>query len=103
MMDKAIDAVCPRCGGAVPDEENVGKHPGAMSRVADVEICSLCGEDEALAALFTEGAFSGLVPQDEWPISRKDVEDRMKPLDETRAAEKRNEEVLRAHGILGHH
>jgi len=47
-MIKAKNHVCPRCGGAVPNREQVGKYPGALSRIANYEICSDCGVDEAL-------------------------------------------------------
>lgn len=47
-MIKAKDNKCPRCGGLVPNSSMVGKYPGALSRVADYEICSSCGEDEAM-------------------------------------------------------
>lgn len=74
-MEKAVGGICPRCGGAVPNEVHRGQYPGALSRVASVEICSMCGEDEALARILT--GEEGLVPQAEWPISRSDVERRM--------------------------
>lgn len=70
-MEKASGNVCPRCLGGVPNDDQRGAYPGALSRVADVEICSLCGEDEAVAILFTQGEFNGLVPQSEWPIDRE--------------------------------
>lgn len=76
-MERAKDNICPRCLGAVPNEKNKGKFMGALSRVADVEICSLCGEDEALAALLTAGKVNGLIPQSEWPIDRAEMETRM--------------------------
>lgn len=74
-MKDAVGNICPRCGGGVPNEEARGQYPGALSRVADVEICSLCGEDEALARILT--GEEGLVPQSEWPVPRVDVERRM--------------------------
>lgn len=41
--------MCPICGGCIPDNENVGKWMGAISRRAPhVEICSMCGIVEAL-------------------------------------------------------
>lgn len=70
-MEKAVDNICPRCGGGVPNDDQRGAYMGALSRVADVEICSICGEDEAIAYLFTQGEFNGLVPQSEWPIDRE--------------------------------
>ena len=49
-MIKAKNHICPRCGGSVPNKKNKGKYPGAVSRIADYEICSDCGLDEALRA-----------------------------------------------------
>lgn len=83
-MERAKDNICPRCGGGVPTDENKGAYMGALSRVADIEICSLCGEDEAVAAIFTKGEFNGLVPQSEWPIDRPAMLDRLAPLIEVR-------------------
>lgn len=69
---------CPRCTGWIPTDQNPGEYQGAMSRVrvgrghpanesfpvdyADrsVEICSPCGEDEAIG--------HGIVPIEEWPV-----------------------------------
>lgn len=79
-MERAKDGKCPRCGEAVPSAEYRGQYPGALSRVADVEICSLCGEDEALASLLTAGTVNGLVPVSEWPVPRIEIERRMSPL-----------------------
>lgn len=42
---------CPRCGGSVPQRNNMktrGRYVGALSRVRDVYICSECGTEEAL-------------------------------------------------------
>jgi len=65
-MKTAIDHVCPRCGGDVPNSEFVGQYPGALSRTDnDTEVCSQCGTDEAIQA------FNGtLIGQDKWPIQR---------------------------------
>lgn len=42
-------AVCPRCGGSIPNNLQPGKYPGALSRVDNrTEICSSCGTDEAM-------------------------------------------------------
>ena len=44
---------CPRCGGFIPNNQNPGLYPGALSRVDNkTEICSACGEEEALEDLF---------------------------------------------------
>lgn len=76
-MKEAENDICPRCDGPVPNSEHIGEYPGALSRVADVEICSLCGEDEALAIIFTGGKFNGLVPQEAWPIDYRAMYERM--------------------------
>lgn len=79
-MKQAENHTCPRCLGPVPNAEHKGKYPGALSRVADVEVCSLCGLDEAAAELITGGEETGMVPADQWPVARADVERRMEPL-----------------------
>lgn len=56
--------ICPRCEGYIPCNENPGKYPGAISRTDDVtEICSDCGTEEAMLALF---------PIYSWPITAVD-------------------------------
>lgn len=43
---------CPRCGGSIPNDENPGAYPGALSRFDnETEICTACGVDEALMDL----------------------------------------------------
>ena len=59
-MTNLFNEDCPRCGGPIPNAEFKGKYPGAASRWADrtVEVCSACGQDEALiqwAAAMTDG------------------------------------------------
>lgn len=95
-MERSKDFTCPRCEGGIPSNENRGAYMGALSRVADIEICSLCGEDEAVAIIFTNGEFNGLVPQDEWPISREEMEKRMAPLMVTKEMTEKNAELLRS-------
>ena len=51
-VKKAINFVCPRCGGGVPTDERRGEYEGALSRIADLEICSNCGDDEAMRDFF---------------------------------------------------
>lgn len=52
--------VCPRCGGFIPRNSKPGAYIGALSRADNsTEICSPCGEEEALVALF---------PVEAWPI-----------------------------------
>lgn len=52
--------LCPRCGGFIPRNSKPGEYIGALSRVDNAtEVCSPCGEEEALVAL---------IPINEWPI-----------------------------------
>lgn len=62
MLDSEFN--CPRCWGYIPNNSMPGMYPGAWSRVSDIEICSACGEDEAIRD------FLGLdaIPADEWPM-----------------------------------
>jgi hypothetical protein len=40
---------CPRCSGFIPNNEQPGEYPGAISRLDNVtEICSACGGEEAM-------------------------------------------------------
>ena len=40
---------CPRCGGAIPNNEHPGAYPGALSRWDNAtEVCSACGDAEAM-------------------------------------------------------
>ena len=60
--------MCPRCHGLIPNNDRPGAYPGAISRVDnETEVCSACGEDEALGVFF-EGY---LAPIEEWPVTRK--------------------------------
>jgi hypothetical protein len=44
-----VPSVCPSCNGWIPNNENPGAYPGALSRLDNkTEICSACGEREAL-------------------------------------------------------
>ena len=50
-MIPAIDNICPKCGGDVPNTEYKGQYPGALSRDgSNREICSNCGTREGLEA-----------------------------------------------------
>lgn len=52
------DFGCPRCGGFIPNSNNVGAYPGALSRYDNAtEVCSACGQAEALAHLPREAWF----------------------------------------------
>lgn len=54
---------CPRCGGGIPNDINVGAYPGALSRTDnETEICSECGTMEALE----NQLYGEPTPQREW-------------------------------------
>lgn len=71
---------CPRCGGWIPNDDEPGAYPGAMSRYMVpidgelrrcIEICSACGEHEAFQQMGWAGRGaeqSGLTPPHDWPI-----------------------------------
>lgn len=63
-----VPHICPRCKTDwIPNNEKPGKYPGAISRADNkTEICSACGEDEALKDYF-EG---GCEPVAEWSVKR---------------------------------
>jgi RNA polymerase subunit RPABC4/transcription elongation factor Spt4 len=47
------DYKCPTCDGYIPDNENIGKYSGALSRRDNkTEICSACGTREAMEDYF---------------------------------------------------
>ena len=48
--------LCPRCGGHIPNNDQPGAHPGALSRVDDsTEVCSACGVEEAVEQMTNDG------------------------------------------------
>lgn len=54
---------CPRCGGYIPNNDEPGAYPGALSRYDnETEVCSDCGMGEALSHL----------PREAWYDCRKD-------------------------------
>jgi hypothetical protein len=55
---------CPRCLHHIPNDAQPGRHRGALSRVADAEICTACGSHEAELSL----AGRELPSMAEWPI-----------------------------------
>lgn len=62
-----IPKICPRCTthNWIPNNEKPGAYPGALSRADNTtEICSACGEDEALKDYFGEGCED----ISEWPV-----------------------------------
>lgn len=61
-MNTQTAPVCPRCEGFIPRNSKPGAYSGALSRADNkTEVCSPCGEEEALVALF---------PTEAWPIGR---------------------------------
>lgn len=59
------DYKCPRCEGAIPNNETPGAYPGALSRFDNkTEVCSACGTAEAL------DDFAGieLSGPENWPV-----------------------------------
>lgn len=48
-MNAIKSLMCPRCNGLIPNNEEPGAYPGAISRLDNkTEICSSCGTDEAI-------------------------------------------------------
>ena len=64
-----IPTICPRCqDNWIPCNERPGEYPGAIARADNkTEICSACGEDEALKDFFDGGCES----VDKWPVTRE--------------------------------
>lgn len=57
--------ICPRCCGYIPNNDTPGAYPGAISRLDNItEICSGCGQDEAL-----EEYFNGKISDWRYPLS----------------------------------
>lgn len=75
MMEKNI---CPRCEGLVPNSEQWGEYPGAVSRNSRTKdsptwmICSQCGTEEGLEDFF-EG---GCTTVEQWPIHTPEAQHR---------------------------
>jgi hypothetical protein len=52
---------CPRCLHLIPNDDEPGLYPGALSRANnETEVCSICGTDEAMG--------NGPIPSTEWPV-----------------------------------
>lgn len=62
-----VPNVCPRCWtNWIPSNESPGGYPGALSRADNkTEICSQCGDAEALEDYY-EG---GCQPVENWPVT----------------------------------
>lgn len=67
--------VCPRCAGLIPSNDDYGSYMGAISRLTrganrnhpsskQIEICSACGQEEALQEFFNKEA----TPIKDWPV-----------------------------------
>jgi hypothetical protein len=63
-----VPHICPRCNdNFIPTNQQPGVYPGALSRADNKsEICSPCGEDEAMMD-FSGG---GCQPVAQWPIKK---------------------------------
>lgn len=60
------DNTCPRCGGGIPNNEQRGEYPGALSRTDnDTYVCSQCGQDEAIETMVDGEP----MPQSEWKVN----------------------------------
>lgn len=52
----AIHPICPKCAGFIPNNEEPGKHFGAISREDNkTEICNSCGTAEAIVDWLLSG------------------------------------------------
>lgn len=68
-MRKLPNHVCPRCLGGIPNNEDRGTYPGALSRTDNLtEICSECGVLEAIEDQRGLG-WGGALPQTQWAIN----------------------------------
>ena len=63
-MSITLDSnTCPRCLRGIPSDLMRGQYPGALSRTDNsTEICSECGQLEAMEDFFGEG----VTPQADW-------------------------------------
>lgn len=62
-MIKLDQHTCPRCLGGIPNNDERGAYPGALSRTDDkTEVCSDCGLAEAIEQVLLDK----LLPQSEW-------------------------------------
>jgi hypothetical protein len=53
---------CPRCDHYIPNDDNPGAYPGALSRTDNkTEICSPCGQAESI-----EDYLTSVMPQSQW-------------------------------------
>jgi len=56
---------CPRCLDGIPNNARRGEYPGALSRTDNkTEVCSACGEREALEQFH----FGSPLPQSLWQV-----------------------------------
>lgn len=64
--------VCPRCGGAIPNDKNPGESCGALSLYGPYEICSPCGDDETHEA---QSGKPGYMPANwkHWPTGKPEA------------------------------
>lgn len=64
-----VPNICPRCQSDwIPNNAQPGAYPGAISRADNkTEICSACGEDEAMKDFFAGGCET----VEQWPARRE--------------------------------
>lgn len=63
-----VKLLCPRCGGYIPNNNEPGAFPGALSRLdSATEVCSACGVEEAMQQFAAQSA-DGATPMSEWPV-----------------------------------
>lgn len=61
-MSYTEELKCPRCDHLIPNDDQPGEFPGAVSRLDNAtEICSVCGVDEAVG--------NGVVRRVRWPVT----------------------------------
>jgi len=66
----ATKPVCPRCGHFIPNDEQPGAYPGALSRADnETEVCSDCGTHEALEQFFNANGDHRPTPVSQWPVT----------------------------------
>lgn len=62
--------VCPRCEGFIPNNDQPGAYPGALSRADNATyVCSACGTEEAMIQFHARGHVYAV---DTWPLWRYD-------------------------------
>jgi len=91
--------LCPICDGAIPNNENPGAYPGALSRFDnETYVCSACGQAEALTPMFSEDGKELMIlgmQDDDWEAWSSGVLLGREPVDEMMDASKRSIEIMK--------